>query len=69
MTSFSLPNELTEEEASGMTVNERLWVAGLLDDFDKAISQSDEEKFRSICERVFLSSENIKVLIDKYFKG
>jgi hypothetical protein len=31
-------NELTEERAKGMTVNERLWVAGLMADCDEAIA-------------------------------
>ena len=67
MTDFSVPHDLTPEEAGGMTVNERLFVAGLQEDFDKAIGRNDEKGFRSICERVFLGSENIQVLVDKYF--
>ena len=50
-------------------MNERLWVAGLMDDFDNAIESRDEKKFRDICERVFLGSRNIEALIEKYFKG
>lgn len=69
MADFSIPHELTREEAGGMTVNERLWVAGLMDDFYDAIERCDEKKFRDICERVFLGSENTEVLVDKYFKG
>ncbi len=60
-------NEVSEKEAAGMTLNERLWGLGLMNEFDKAIKDYDEDRFREICERVFLTEANIAVLLDKYF--
>ncbi len=60
-------NKVSEKEAADMTVNERLWALGLMNEFDKAIKDNDEDRFREICERVFLTEENIAVLLDKYF--
>ena len=69
MSDFSGPHRLTREEAAGMTVNERLWAAGLSEDYEDAIKSNDEEKFRGICDQLFLGSENVQVLVNKYFKG
>ncbi len=51
-----------------MTVNERLFHADLLDDFDKAVEEQDETKLKTILEKVFLSEENINVIVEKYIK-
>lgn len=64
-----MESELTEKRAAGMTVNERLWVSGLVSEFDKAIEDKNEKEFREICRRVFLSEENITVLVNKYLGG
>lgn len=52
-----------------MTVNERLWVAGLLKQIESAIECKDEEKFRKICKDIYLDTDTTDVLVDKYFKG
>jgi hypothetical protein len=62
----SVPHDLTAEEAGGMTVNERLYVAGLFDDFYRAASEQDEQELRRICERVHLGRGNTDVLVKKY---
>lgn len=59
--------ELTQKQAVGMTVNERLWVSGLMSEFDKGIEEKNEIGFREICRRIFLCEENIAVLVNKYF--
>ena len=51
-----------------MTVNERLYLAGLLDEFDKAIDSKDEQKLRAICKAIFLGLENTEALIRESFK-
>jgi hypothetical protein len=55
--------QLTKREVLGMTVNERLYLAGLLDDFDKAAKQKNTAKLRSLLEKVHLSPENIDAII------
>jgi len=55
--------QLTKKEAPGMTVNERLYVSGLLDDFDKAVTQANKSELKSILEKVHLDSENIEIII------
>ena len=66
MSNFSIPHDLTPNEAAATTVNERFYVAGLLDAFDDAIAQQNENELRRISEKVHLSRENIEVLVEKY---
>lgn len=47
----------------GMTVNERLYVSGLMDAFDKAVKEKDIPKVKSILENVELSEESIKPIL------
>jgi hypothetical protein len=61
-------NTLTATEAAGMTVNERLYLAGLLDDFDKALKQKDKLRLKSILERVSFSSEMAQEIVDQLVK-
>ncbi|WP_199244224.1 hypothetical protein [Caedibacter taeniospiralis] len=49
-----------ENKYFGMTVNERLYVSGLMDEFDKAVVNKDTKKVRSILEDVELVEESIK---------
>jgi hypothetical protein len=56
--------QLTKEEICGMTVNERLYLSGLLDDFEKAAKRRDEAELKSILEKVHLNSESIKAIIE-----
>jgi len=50
-----MEKQLLQNKYSGMTVNERLFHAGLLDDFDKSIEEQDKTKLVLILEKVFLS--------------
>lgn len=59
---------LSQNKYSGMTVNERLFHAGLMSDFDESIKQQDKAKLVHILEKVFLSQENIEVIVEKYIK-
>lgn len=54
-----------ENKYAGMTVNERLYVSGLMPEFDEAVIQKDAEKVRIILERVGLSEELIKPIMER----
>jgi cellulose synthase/poly-beta-1,6-N-acetylglucosamine synthase-like glycosyltransferase len=65
----SVRNNMSDEEIkeavskveglSGMTVNERLWVSGLMDEFDKA-KKKDKDKAMRILELLKLISRRLK---------
>ncbi len=55
-----------ENKFAGMTVNERLYVSGLMDEFDKAIEKKDAAKARSILEKVELTEESIKPILERF---
>ncbi len=56
---------LTEAEASAMTVNERLFVSGLLGDFDEAVAQRDIPELERILTSLYLEPENIRAVISQ----
>jgi hypothetical protein len=60
-----MANQLTEEEAEGMTGNERLSAAGLLNDLDRAVERRDFSALRSILEKVYLSPAAIEANIER----
>lgn len=53
-----------EKKYAGMTVNERLYVSGLMDEFDKAVQERDVDKIRSILAKVELTEESIKTILE-----
>jgi len=58
-----MKNEITESY-SGMTVNERLFVSKLMDDFDAAARRRDRAQMISILVRVELSQEAASCSVD-----
>lgn len=52
-----------DDKYRGMTVNERLYVAGLLNSFDKAIQNKDVDLVISILRQVELTGSNIDDII------
>ena len=52
-----------------MTVNERLYVAGMLTDYDKAVERKDVEAISEILRKVYLNEENIKAIIEFEFRN
>ena len=48
-----------KEEYGGMTVNERLYVSGLMDKFYKAIEEKNIERFVNILKELGLSDGDI----------
>ena len=55
-----------DNKYAGMTVNERLYVAGLLDEFEKAVSDKNTEKVIRILKKVELTDDNIKPILEKW---
>lgn len=54
-----------EYKYSGMTVNERLYVSGLMDEFDKAVEERDIERVRDILSNVELTEESIRPILER----
>ena len=50
---------------AGMTVNERLHVAGLFREFEKAIDENNKEEAIRILKEVELTDENINPIFKK----
>jgi hypothetical protein len=57
------PRELTPKEAAGMTVNERLFLSGLMERFDRAVAEQDVEEISEVLKRVYLNTETIDAII------
>ncbi|RTY70546.1 hypothetical protein EKL99_08040 [Flavobacterium sp. ZB4P23] len=48
-----------ESKFSGMTVNERLYVGGLINDFDNALEQKNVEGIKAVLKKVALNEDSI----------
>lgn len=48
-----------------MTVNEHLFVAGLMDEFDEAVRAGDVESLKRVLRQVELSDENIAAIVER----
>lgn len=48
----------------GMTVNERLYVSGYMDEYDKAVKEKDITKIREILQKVELNEKSIKPILE-----
>ena len=47
-----------------MTVNERLYISGLMNEFDKAVKEKDKEKVKSILKEVDITdAESVNAII------
>ncbi|MDF7776489.1 hypothetical protein P1X14_14635 [Sphingomonas sp. AOB5] len=54
---------MAEPDLAGMTVNERLFALGLLEQFDAAREQSDLLSMRRLLERVEVDEASIVVML------
>lgn len=54
-----------DKKYAGMTVNERLYVSGLMDEYDRAVKKKDAQKVREILEKVELTEANIKPILEQ----
>ena len=54
-----------ENKYTGMTVNERLYVSGLMDEFDEAVERENAAQVRTILEKVELTEDSIEPILEK----
>jgi len=54
-----------ENKYAGMTVNERLYVSGLMKRYDEAVKKKNSKKVRDILKQVELTEESIKPILEK----
>ena len=64
-----MERQIEQDDFAGMTVNERLFVAGLMDSFDKAIAENNKEEVILILKKVNLNSETIEANLKSIFKN
>lgn len=55
---------MTGNKYAGMTVNERLYFSGLMDEYDKAVEKKDAQKVHEILEKIELTEANIKPILE-----
>jgi hypothetical protein len=67
--SEGIPHELSAKEAAGMTVNERLWLSGLMMAYDDAIARQDTEEMTAILKGVHLDEKSIEANIHVAIEG
>lgn len=60
-----MKKDLTEKKVLGMTVNERLYHTGLLNEFDEAISQKNIPKLKFVLKKLYFSSKDIQDMIEQ----
>ena len=49
------------EDYRGMTTNERLWTAGLMEEWDAAMQSRDRERMIEILSKVGLASQAVSI--------
>lgn len=55
-----------DNQYKGMTVNERLYVSGLMEAFDRAVKESNVEKVTNLLKKVEITDESsIKLILKK----
>jgi molecular chaperone GrpE (heat shock protein) len=50
----------------GMTVNERLYVSGLIDKFDSAVKRKNVNEIRLILKKVELTESSVNDILNSY---
>ena len=59
---------LLTQSIYGMTVNERLFNLGLLEEFDDAVARSDEPRLRKVLFKCFLDEQNVEAIIEQQLR-
>lgn len=65
---LQVPRNIGSDEASGMTVNERLYVSGLMEEYDKAVEIRDVEGISRILSKLFIDQTGIEAIIEFEFR-
>lgn len=55
-----------DKKYAGMTVNERLYASGLMDECDKAVSEKNIAEVVRILKEVELTDENIRPILERW---
>ena len=58
-----------ESEFDGMTTNERLFVSGLLSEYDNAVARRDLNAVRRLLESVHVDEPSIQLILKKLMVG
>jgi hypothetical protein len=64
-----MSEKLTEQAARGMTVNERLFAAELMDAFYQAVARRDRTELQCILKQIYVSLEDADVIIDRVLQA
>ncbi|MBI5382503.1 MAG: hypothetical protein HZA31_11435 [Opitutae bacterium] len=59
----------TNQELSGMTMNERLFACGLMDEFDAAIRNGEREAFITIVTQLAFTKKDAEAYADAQFEN
>ena len=54
------------EKYSGMTVNERLYASGKMDEFDRALEKKNAENVKAILKEVEVDEASIKAILKEH---
>ncbi len=60
-----MQRKLSEDEARGMTVNERLFLSGQMNHFDEAIAHRNIPELERILRSVYLEPDSIRAVIEQ----
>ncbi len=55
-----------KKKYKGSTVNERLYISGQMDEFDKAIKNKDIDKVKLILKKIGLKKASIKPILESF---
>jgi molecular chaperone GrpE (heat shock protein) len=58
--------DIMSKKYSGMTVNERLYASGKMDEFDRAIEEKNKEKVKAILMEVQVDEASINDILKEY---
>lgn len=59
----------SKDEISGMTMNERLFACGLMEDFDSALRRGDRQAFTAVLTQVEFTEEQAAAYTEKHFES
>jgi hypothetical protein len=60
--------ELTQQAASGMTVNEKLFATGLVDSFDQAVAGENRMDLQNILKQIYVHSDDADMIINQVLR-